>query len=226
MKTIAIICEGLTESNFIKRYLAPYLEFNNIIVKASILKSRSGRHVGGRVTVDRVAERMRVMYHDVDRVSSFVDFYGFQDTNGRTKDQLETAIFDEIIKMDPRIDGRFVKPYIQMYEFEGLLFSNPEAFRSIAEIHLLNKVPNKNHKKESEIEKIIKSISDISEEFSTPEDINNSIETAPSKRITRIFENTYNKTEHGPYLAGQIGIDVIREKCPLFNKWVIDLQNW
>ena len=64
-------------------------------------------------------------------------------------------------------------------------------------------------------------------EFTTPEDINNSRETAPSKRIMHIFpEGTYSKTEHGPLIAESIGIDAIRAKCPAFNEWVSKLEAW
>ena len=63
-------------------------------------------------------------------------------------------------------------------------------------------------------------------QFSSLEDINDSRETAPSKRIERIFEGTYSKTEHGPLIAESIGMDVIRAKCPAFNEWVGKLQAW
>ena len=67
----------------------------------------------------------------------------------------------------------------------------------------------------------------VADAFETPEEINNNRETAPSKRILRIFpEGSYSKTEHGPLIAESIGIDAIRAKCPAFNAWVGQLQAW
>ena len=60
-----------------------------------------------------------------------------------------------------------------------------------------------------------------------PEDINDSPETAPSKRILSIFpEGTYSKPEHGPLIAEAIGIDAMRQKCAQFDAWVAHLQAW
>jgi hypothetical protein len=66
----------------------------------------------------------------------------------------------------------------------------------------------------------------VAQEFTSPEEINDSPETAPSKRIMRIFEGAYSKTVHGPLIAESIGMDAIRTKCPAFNEWVGKLQAW
>jgi hypothetical protein len=61
----------------------------------------------------------------------------------------------------------------------------------------------------------------------TPEDINNSQETAPSKRLAKIFPyGRYGKVEHGALIAEAIGIETIRAKCPKFDAWITHLENW
>lgn len=55
-----------------------------------------------------------------------------------------------------------------------------------------------------------------------PEQINNSPQTAPSKRL--IKHTAYRKTTHGPKIAQTIGIDKIREKCAGFNAWLSQLE--
>lgn len=68
---------------------------------------------------------------------------------------------------------------------------------------------------------------DVSRQFATPEDINDSPQTAPSKRILNIFEpGTYSKTEHDPLIAEEIEIEQIRAKCPQVDEWVQHLQGW
>ena len=55
--------------------------------------------------------------------------------------------------------------------------------------------------------------------FPTPEHINNSIETAPSKRILHLIPN-YSKTRQGVLIAKNIGIDRMFSECKHFAAWV------
>ena len=57
------------------------------------------------------------------------------------------------------------------------------------------------------------------EEFITSEDINDNSETAPSKRLVRVFPN-YSKRLHGPLVAARIGLPRIRPECPRFADWL------
>lgn len=104
--------------------------------------------------------------------------------------------------------GRFI-PYIQAHEFEAILFSDPmilaEALRDI-------------HDGLHELQSIVKS-------FPTPEDINDSRETAPSKRIRAIYGRAYDKVVYGSLIAEDIGLVKIREKCPHFNQWLTELES-
>ncbi|MDD1760795.1 MAG: DUF4276 family protein, partial [Methanothrix sp.] len=59
----------------------------------------------------------------------------------------------------------------------------------------------------------------IRDQFNTPEEINDGYETAPSKRIIRLFKS-YQKVTDGYQIAQKIGIDVIRKECPHFNEWI------
>jgi len=69
-------------------------------------------------------------------------------------------------------------------------------------------------------------LQNIRAEFATPEEINNSKETVPSKRILAAFApGTYSKTEHGPIIAEEIGLTTIRQECPEFNNWLQAIEN-
>jgi recombinational DNA repair ATPase RecF len=52
-----------------------------------------------------------------------------------------------------------------------------------------------------------------------PEGINDSPQTAPSKRLEQLRPH-YRKTFHGPKAAARIGLDKIREQCPHFSQMV------
>ena len=94
-----------------------------------------------------------------------------------------------------------------MHEFEGLLFSNcerlpkdwPTGFRA--------------------------SFQAIRNQFDSPEEINDSPETAPSKRVEGLVPG-YEKPLLGALAAIEIGLDAIRAECPHFNEWLTQLESW
>ena len=60
------------------------------------------------------------------------------------------------------------------------------------------------------------------EKFSTPEDINGSPETAPSKRLLSIFK--YKKVADSAVVMKDVDIDALRKRCPRFDVWVGQLE--
>lgn len=212
MIRVCIVCEGQTEVEFVNSCLNPYLIGSNVDAYPSLLRAPSGNHRGGRVTVERLVRFISHEYHATDRITTLVDFYGFQDRQGRNRTLLEADIRAAIAARTTGYDPRFVLPYVQMHEFEGFLFTDPTAFEWVEDGW-------SNEAKEA--------LTAVVQAFPSPESINNSPETAPSKRILGIFPaGTYSKTEHGPLIAEAIGIDAIREKCPAFNEWIGHLQAW
>ena len=100
---------------------------------------------------------------------------------------------------------RFI-PYVQMYEFEALLFSDPTKMAQGMDR------PN-----------LTNSFADIAQGFATPEAINNSPQTAPSKRIERLVPG-YEKPLMGALAAIEIGLVKMREQCHLFNGWLNQIE--
>ena len=183
MIRVCIVCEGATEVEFVLRCVTPHLVNYRISAYPSLLRAPSGQHRGGRVTVERLVNFMAHEYHAADRITSLVDFYGFQDAADSTRQQLEQAIFDGLVGGKLKADPRYVMPYVQMHEFEALLFSDIEQFQFVLD---------------GWNDDVRTSLALVRRSFETPEHINNSRETAPSKRIADIFgRRWYNKTEHG-----------------------------
>ena len=60
-------------------------------------------------------------------------------------------------------------------------------------------------------------------EFPSLEHINNSRETAPSKRLEK-WHPQYGKTTTGIAIAKTIPVDTMRAKCPLFNQWLSAIE--
>lgn len=203
MTRLAISVEGETEEEFVKQSLAVHLQDRGIYVKP-VLLGRARRNVqgGGNVTVQRLAAEMRHLRGSFEAVSSLVDFYGFRGKRGMSPDDLIRAIRDGTGHPD---DG-MVFPYVQVHEFEGLLFSHVDAFESV-----FRRAP-------------IADLRSIRFGFDTPEDINDSKDTAPSKRIAKLIRH-YQKRLHGPMLADRIGLGTMRKECPRFDAWLRRLES-
>ena len=58
---------------------------------------------------------------------------------------------------------------------------------------------------------------------SSPELVNDGIDTAPSKRIKKAYPQ-YEKTLHGPLVIADAGIDTIRSTCPHADDWLRRLE--
>ncbi len=101
--------------------------------------------------------------------------------------------------------SRFV-PFVLMHEFEGLLFSDCAAFSSAVGKHNL-----------------AAPLQQIRSGFATPEDINDSSVTAPSKRIVKLMPD-YEKPLFGAIAVLEIGVEKIRGECPLFSAWLTRLE--
>jgi hypothetical protein len=94
-----------------------------------------------------------------------------------------------------------------MHEFEGLLFSDCAAFsRSIGR---------------SDLEVSLRKIRD---DFTTPEEINDSPVTAPSKRVEALVQG-YQKPLLGVVAVLEIALSRIRAECPHFNGWLTQLES-
>jgi hypothetical protein len=195
MVRLAISVEGATEERFVKMLLQPYLAGKKIYVTPV--------SINGNISVDRVKHELQKLIYGFDYVTTFYDFYGF-----KQKDAVETKTSLEAkIKLSLKVELRDkLIPYIQMYEFEGLLFSSPEAIASVLQNPSLNNWASM-----------------ILQDFANnPEKINDSRETAPSKRLEKA--TNYRKTTHGPNITREIGLDKLRQQCAGFNTWLTDLE--
>lgn len=150
-------------------------------------------------------------------VSTFIDYYGLYEKYNFPKWEEGNKIYDinnrilfleEAMKEDisESLQHRFI-PYLQLHEFEALLFIDLQMF--------YEQVPKSD----------LVGIDELKETFakySNPEMINNSKNTSPGHRLERIIKG-YKKPLYGHYLAEAIGIQRIRTKCPRFDNWITTL---
>jgi Domain of unknown function (DUF4276) len=204
MKKLIIICEGQTEVEFVKKSIRPYLQQNGIEIIKPI--SLNGLSRGSYQKIKNDAIKF-LSQSTKDIVTTFIDFYKLP-TDFPNYDiamanfQIDSKILNLESALSEFVDHPNFIPYIQLHEFEALLFSNINGFKYLS----LDK------RKIIEIENIIN-------EFSNPELINNGIFTAPAKRLKKIIPE-YNKPTFGNIIAQANGFSVILEKCPRFNYWI------
>lgn len=199
MVRVGISVEGTTEERFVQMVLSPYLAQKQVYITPISM--------GGDVKLDRVKSELKKIANSFDYVTTFYDFYGFKGKlDSDTKASLEQKMHDHA---HASIQAKLI-PYVQMYEFEGLLFSCPIAMHSV-----LNQP-----KPQSTVEIWANGI--LAQFENNPEKINDSPQTAPSKRLEG--NTNYRKTTHGPNIAKQIGIQKLREVCTGFNQWLTRLE--
>ena len=208
MKRLYIIVEGQTEQEFVKSMIAPYLCRFGIYSVTPILihTSKTGR--GGFVNYEHLkndANKLLRSQKDDAVISMFVDYFRIPNNMPNTekweniKNHLEQVIIMENCIAEDINDHRFI-PYIQMHEFEALLFSSNKGFQT----YFTEEESKKTHR--------------IIDTYNNLEDINTSPQGAPSKRLLAIKTN-YDKVVEGNLIALEIGISDIIAKCPRFRAW-------
>ncbi len=217
-RRVHVICEGQTEEMFVNLILQPHFDAHRIEMHPKLLGMVG--HQGGNVGYKRVMTDIRhLLTADPEAwVTTFIDFYGIYAnfpgveeakklrTARERHDEVVSAMYAQLVDDLGENFASRVVPYIQMHEFEGLLFSSPEDMAAgILQPHLWKKFDK------------------ITFQFETPEDINDSYETAPSKRVQHIFRG-YQKVLHGSIIAKRIGLERIRRACPLFDEWLYQLE--
>lgn len=212
MKRLFVVVEGQTEQEFVREVLSPYLYSYGIydVRPIPIRTSKTGR--GGFVNYyhlkNTVEPLLKSEGNDVV-VTTFVDFFRIPNNTPHYSQCMRAARNVEKVSEIERciaadINDRKFLPYIQLHEFEALLFSNNKGFEEYF-----------TEEQSAQTDVIVR-------EFDNPEDINTRPQYAPSKRILGI-KKEYNKPIEGNLIAIAVGINIMLERCPRFAAWVADV---
>lgn len=223
-----VLCEGQTEENFVKEVLKPYLNERGIVVKHRLLvTSRKKGAKGGLISYQKakgdLGRWVKEVAHNPQEKHYFTtmfDFYALPtDFPGYEEARSANDAYRKVQKIEEEFDkdmnmSQFI-PYIQLHEFEALLFCDIEKLKE--------QYPN------SKTE--IKSLESVLNDYQgNPELINNNPQTAPSKRIIKAIEGKkkyhYNKPQSGAAIAKAIGMEKLMEKCEHFKMWIEKLLHY
>lgn len=204
MKRVIVYCEGPTEETFVNQILSPFFVQKDIFMTATSFDGVSKYSIIKKKLSDLCKSDKSAV------ITTMLDYYGLpSDTPGKNP-QYGIDIYErvehveECIKQDIGLDN--LLPNIIMHEFEALLFSKPECFEYC-------ELPKGD----------IKKLCDMRVDAETPEHINNSPNTAPSKRILAVYPE-YSKVIDGYNIAFDIGLSTMRNECKHFDKWLSSLE--
>ncbi|MDR1583307.1 MAG: DUF4276 family protein [Prevotellaceae bacterium] len=217
MRRIIIICEGETEQAFCKTMLNPYFAGKGLYIQSPLIKQTRGGITNWsnlKAQIENYMKEDRAVF-----VSLLIDYYGIEQKHNFPAWEESLHIVNKNERLDfleqkmqediaPELRHRFI-PYMQLHEFEGLLFNHINIFHEqIPAADLVN----------------LPELQNTFEQFSNPEMINDCPETVPSKRLGRIIRG-YNKIVYGNILAEAIGLVKIRNKCQRFNAWIGKIES-
>ena len=214
---VMIIVEGKTEQIFVETLLAPH--FGAIGINLYPAQLGKPGHKGGNVRFSRME---RDVGHFLKQrtntyVTTMVDYYGIDSqwpglseaksmqNHVKKADTVNKATEKSINKLysDFQSSSRFIS-YVSMHEFEALLFSDPQTLSDKLNIP-------------------VSKIHYILEQCVEPENINDSPNTAPSRRLLG-WNPGFRKTTDCIAIAVLIGLDVMRQHCPIFNGWLNSIE--
>ena len=210
MRGLYIIVEGQTEEVFVNSSLRPYFTSKGIYDIRAIKIQTSPGHKGGDLIYDRYKANIALLLKQETDIllTSLIDFYklksdfpGFVEAK-EIADVNERVVFIEKAISEDINHTRLI-PYIQLHEFEGLLFAAKNGFE------YLPGISNRN----------LTALNKIVDDYANPELINDGAETHPAKRLSNLIPS-YKKTIHGPIIALENGFDRIMDKCPRFKNWI------
>ncbi len=206
MIRVHVFCEGQTEETFVKESLYEYFGEMGIFLNPFLIRT-SSHTKGGLLRYAAIKPQLhrKCMEDRTAYVTTMFDVFRLPaDFPGKSTmtavDPYEKVEFLET-RLHADIGCRNFIPNLVLHEFEGLLYSDPDAFTS-----WFGEEPAERLKNERRC-------------FETPEHINEGPETAPSKRIKKHCDG-YSKPWHGPLIALDIGLDAIRRERRHFDGWI------
>ncbi len=222
MVEVVAIVEGLTEQTFVRDVLAGHLSLQGVAIWA-VLSGKTRRRGGVKKWESARNDIVRTLKENRYCTTMF-DFYGLpQDWPGRveatTLPWKERGVYveakllaDITTQFDSGFDSARFVPYVQLHEFEALVFANTKVLAEAAAA-VSNRSP----------QALAVSMQAIVDQAGDPEAIDEGYQTCPSRRITNLAPG-YRKPTIGPIVAQRIGLPALRERYKHFAAWLSKLE--
>lgn len=217
MKRVLVLAEGQTEEAFVDLVLRPHLTALGVHlavtrIATKIEDSKRVRRGGHGKKFRNIRRDLLRLLGDTNAVAvtTLIDYYGLPSDFPGLADRPTGSCYDRVSHVERAFASNIARPkfdpHLVLHEFEGLLLCCPNSIQAY--------FPDLPCQAELEA---------IRQRVTSPEEINESRDTAPSKRLLDLVPG-YDKRAHGPLLADQIGLPTLREHCPHFDAWVTRLE--
>lgn len=218
--------EGETEEVFVNEVLASHLAgYGYSSVSARLVGNARQRSRRGGIRSWSSVRTEITKHLKADRkclATTMVDYYGLPASgNGawpgrreapgllvaKRAAHVERACLQDVVQREGDDVARRLLPFVMIHEFEALLFSDCRRFaEGIGR------------------RRSFRDLQRIRDTFLTPEEINDSPDGAPSKRIAALIPS-YDKPFMGALAALEVGIGAMQAACPHFSDWLERLRN-
>jgi len=230
IREVIALVEGETEMEFINHVISVHLQSHNLSIRPVLSGNpRRTQHGGVRNWANTAKDIQR--YLKAGKIlTTLFDFYALAkdwpsrlEAGNKPWDQrgitVEQAVQSAITKlMDSSYNPACFVPCIQVHEFESLLFVNPAATAlSLATVCKTDATNSWASKIERELTQI------LTEHNQKAESVNDSPETAPSKRLKKIV-NGYDKRAWGYQVVKDVTITELRSGCHWLHNWLSQLE--
>jgi Domain of unknown function (DUF4276) len=213
LRRVIVVVEGQTEEAFVNSVLAPALAENALYASATrITTSRTAHKIykGGFVNFSHLERDVNQLLRQDQRcyVSTMVDFYrlpnsvpGYAVAMNKASPYDKVSTLHQHLKTHFQSSPRFL-PYVQLHEFEALLYANPAVAASVTGMAGLSAMMN----------------AAKMDSAGNPELVNQTPQGAPSKRILATYPG-YEKVLHGVQMARGVGLQSMLNQCAHFKSW-------
>ena len=221
MPEVIVLCEGQTEKEFCRSVVAPALLPRDVALSATLVGSPQRKRGGIREWAVYRKEILRLGAQRMDwHVAVLVDYYAMpaswpgRDTAGAKAPDERGLHVEAAIRLDLSNElGARIVPCVQLHEFESLLFVDPDVTaRRLASLAT-----------DLRSEQLTAALSAVVTASGGVERIDDSPETAPSKRLKAIASR-YDKVGWGIPAVEAAGLPVLRAGCPWLDRWVSALE--
>jgi hypothetical protein len=224
MRQLYVFCEGQTEQGFCTQVLQPHLfPLGDGVIHTLAVGQKDHHHVYGIGRRTKYEKVRKFILNTIKQragqevyFTTLFDLYAlpndFPGKNANVRNVANPTPYVVALEAAFGADINYFRfiPYLQLHEYETILFADPDSFAYSFENCAAE----------------IQELKVIAASEPSIENINDGSDSAPSKRIISVIpEYDGRKASAGPDIAEYTGVAAIRAKCPHFDGWFTQLEN-
>jgi hypothetical protein len=216
VRRLHILAEGQTEEAIARNVIAPFFSSGESHVTFSVCPTSrpagGPAFKGGISTWAKLHPVLRNLLRDssITVLTTLIDYYGFPKDGPGMPHRPQGSPRQRVEHVEQALsaavgDSRFL-PHLALHEIEAWV---------LADCARLGEFMGNNGPAE-QLQRLVT-------QAGSPEEVNDGVDTAPSKRILKAYPR-YLKTADGPRVIAAAGLPAIRTACPHADAWLARLE--